>query len=127
VSAFFWEGAARGQLLVQQCLDCARFQYPPSVICEQCHSRALQATAVSGRGTLYALTVMHQAFLPIFAGDVPFPLALVELDDAPGVRLLTNILGSSPTDLHAGDPLEVVFEDRGDVTVPQFRRAGASA
>ena len=31
-SAFFWEGAARGELLVQRCEDCRAFQYPPTVV-----------------------------------------------------------------------------------------------
>ena len=124
-SAFFWEGAARGELLVQQCADCDSFQYPPTVVCEKCQSRDVRAARVSGRGTLYSLTVMHQAFLPVFAEDLPFTIALVDLDDAPGARLLTNIVEADPAELAAGDALEVVFEPRGDYAVPQFRPAPA--
>jgi uncharacterized OB-fold protein len=123
-SAFFWEGAARGELLVQQCADCDSFQYPPTVVCEKCQSRDIRPARVSGRGTLYSLTVMHQAFLPVFAANLPFTIALVDLDDAPGARLLTNIVDADPANLTAGDPLEVVFEPRGDYAVPQFRPAG---
>jgi uncharacterized protein len=128
-SSFFWEGAARGELLVQQCEDCQCFQYPPTVVCEQCQSRDLRPSRVSGRGTLYALTVMHQAFLPVFSEDLPFTIALVDLDDAPGARMLTNIVDAIPADLAAGDPLEVVFEPRGDYALPQFRpvRSGPTA
>jgi hypothetical protein len=122
-SAFFWEGAARGELLVQRCEDCLAFQYPPTVVCEKCQSRDVRPTRVSGHGTLYALTVMHQAFLPVFAEDLPFTIALVDLDDAPGARLLANIVDADPGGLTAGDPLEVVFEPRGDYAVPQFRPA----
>ena len=124
-SAFFWEGAARGELLVQQCADCDSFQYPPTVVCEKCQSRDVRPARVSGRGTLYSLTVMHQAFLPDFAEDLPFTIALVDLDDAPGARLLTNIVEGDPAQLAAGDPLEVVFEPRGDYAIPQFRPAQA--
>jgi uncharacterized protein len=123
-SAFFWEGAARGELLVQRCADCDSFQYPPTVVCEKCQSSDIRPTRVSGRGTLYALTVMHQAFLPAFAENLPFTIALVDLDDAPGARLLTNVVDADPAGLTAGDPLEVVFEPRGDYAVPQFRPAG---
>jgi uncharacterized protein len=130
-SAFFWEGAARGELLVQRCADCLAFQYPPTVVCEKCQSRDVRPTPVSGRGTLYTLTVMHQAFLPVFAEDLPFTIALVDLDDAPGARLLANIVDADPGGLAPGDRLEVVFEPRGDYAVPQFRpavsqRAGAA-
>jgi hypothetical protein len=120
-SVFFWEGAARGELLVQKCASCQSFQYPPTVVCEKCHSRDVRPARVSGRGRLYALTVMHQAFLPDFAEDLPFTIALIDLDDAPGVRLLTNIVDADPGSLSAGDPLEVVFEPRGTGAVPQFR------
>jgi hypothetical protein len=124
-SAFFWEGAARGELLIQQCAGCRSYQYPPTVVCEKCQSRGVRPTRVSGRGTLYSLTVLHQAFLPIFAEDLPFTIALVDLDDAPGARMLTNIVDAAPDSLSAGDPLEVVFEPRGEYALPQFRPARA--
>jgi uncharacterized protein len=120
-SAFFWEGAARGKLLVQKCGRCHRHQYPPTVCCERCQSRDLDVVEVSGRGSLYAMTVMHQAFLPDFAEDVPYTIALVDLDDAPGARLLTNIVECGGRSLAAGDPVQVVFEQRGEIAVPQFR------
>jgi uncharacterized OB-fold protein len=123
-SAFYWAGAARGQLLVQRCTSCRSFQYPPTVVCEHCQSRELTVEQVSGRGTLYARTVLHQAFLPEFAEEVPFTLALVDLDDAPGARLLTNLVQADPHTVAAGDPVEVVFESHEGFTLPQFRPVG---
>jgi uncharacterized OB-fold protein len=76
---------------------------------------------VSGRGTLYARTVLHQAFHPDFADAVPYTVALVDLDDAPGARLLANLVETDPSEVRAGDPLEVTFEQRGDGAIPQFR------
>jgi uncharacterized protein len=120
-SEFFWAGASRGQLLVQKCPRCHRFQYPPTVCCEYCQSRDLDVVEVSGRGSLYAMAVMHRAFLPDFAEDVPYTIALVDLDDAPGARMLTNIVEHSGQGLKSGDRLQVVFERRGDLSIPQFR------
>ena len=49
-------------------------------------------------------------------------VALVELDDQPGLRMLTNLVDiAEGTDLFCGMNVQVVFEDRGDVTLPQFR------
>lgn len=126
-SRFYWEGAKRGELLVQQCDECHSFQFPPTVVCESCHARSLTPAKVSGSGTVYSKTVLHQAFLPVFAEDVPFTVALVDLDDAPGVRILTNLIGEGVAELGAGAPVEVFFEERGDSALPQFRPAGANA
>jgi len=120
-SAFYWENAAQGRLAVQACDECEHVQFPPNAVCENCQSVSLSARPTSGRGTLYAMTVMRQPFHPGWADSVPYVIAMVELDDAPGVRVQANILNADPVDLKAGDPLEVVFEQRGDMTLPQFR------
>lgn len=74
---------------------------------------------MSGRGTIYAFTVAEQMFDPSF--EVPYVLALVEIDEDPEVRILTNVVGSPPDDVVGGAAAEVIFESRGDVSVPQFR------
>ncbi|WP_043258999.1 Zn-ribbon domain-containing OB-fold protein [Streptomyces prunicolor] len=120
-SAFYWENAARGRLAVQACEECGQVQFPPNAVCESCQSQSLTARPVSGRATLYAMTVIRQAFHPAWKDSLPYVIAQVQLDDAPGIRIQTNIVQADPADLKAGDPLEVVYEQRGDVTVPQFR------
>ncbi len=35
---FFWEGAARGELLGQRCADCKKITHPPRPMCPACHS-----------------------------------------------------------------------------------------
>jgi uncharacterized OB-fold protein len=127
VSKRFWDEAAEGKLLIQRCDSCRSFQYPPNVVCETCQCRDLTWTPVSGRGALYALTVLHQAFFPALVDAVPYTLALVELDDAPGIRILTNIIDTDPGSISAGDPLEVVFASRGSYAVPLFRPSARQA
>ncbi|MFG2376430.1 Zn-ribbon domain-containing OB-fold protein, partial [Streptomyces sp. NPDC048504] len=53
--------------------------------------------------------------------SLPYVIAQVQLDDAPGIRIQTNIVQADPADLKRGDPLEAVYEQRGDMTLPQFR------
>jgi uncharacterized OB-fold protein len=122
-SAFYWENAARGCLTVQACEECDHVQFPPNAVCENCQSLSLSAKPTNGRGTLYAMTVMRQAFHPAWAHSLPYVIAQVELDDAPGIRIQTNIVQADPADLEVGDPLEAVFEQRGEKTLPQFRPA----
>jgi uncharacterized OB-fold protein len=58
--------------------------------------------------------------------EAPYVVALVDLDDHPEVRMLTNILDADPGDLEVGAALEVVFEPRGEWSVPQFRPAAGA-
>ena len=126
ISRFFWDGAAEGRLLVQRCLACGRYQYPPDIICTYCQSETLEAAQVSGRGTLYSFVVVDRAFHPGFVPHLPYVLALVDLEEQDALRLLTNIVDAEPAQLSISMPVEVTFERRGEVTMPQFRPAGGT-
>jgi uncharacterized OB-fold protein len=121
VTAFFWEGARQGQLIMQRCSSCSKFQYPPDVACIHCQSTGLEPTPVSGRATLYSYTVVDRAFNSGFVDALPYFLGLVELDEQPGLRMVTNIVDAQAGSLRVGMPLEVTFEDRGEAVLPQFR------
>jgi uncharacterized OB-fold protein len=54
-------------------------------------------------------------------------IAIVEIEEEPGVRLTTNIVGCSPDDVHIGMPVQVVFEQYDDVWLPLFEPAQAVA
>lgn len=118
---FYWDAAREGRLLVQRCAGCGDFQYPPEVGCSNCGSDRLEATEVAGRGSVYTFTVVRQAFDPAFASQLPFVIALIELEDAPGMRMLTNIVDTDPASVRVGLPVEVTFEDHGEWALPQFR------
>jgi uncharacterized protein len=123
-SSFYWEGARHGTLLVQRCTACGFYLHPPGVACPRCLSETLQPVPAGGRGTVYAFTVAHQAFDPSFADDLPYILALVELEEQSGLRILTNIVDVEPNDITSGTPVEVTFEPRGERWIPQFRPEG---
>jgi uncharacterized OB-fold protein len=120
-SAFHWAAASEGRLLVQRCADCGRWQYPPDVACAGCQSERIEPTEVSGRGELYSFTIVRQAFDPDYARELPFVVALVELAEQPGLRMLTNIVGAAPESLRIGMPVALTFETREGVARPQFR------
>lgn len=130
VSAFYWRGAAEGTLLVQRCAACGFLSHPPDVACTRCGALVLDPTPMSGLGTVYSFTIVRQAFDPAFLSEIPYAVALVELDEQPGLVVLANIVGIAPDAVEIGMRVEVTFEDRGDHTVPQFRpsdHAAASA
>jgi uncharacterized protein len=117
----FWEGAREHRLVIQQCEACHHHLYPPAIVCKWCLSEDLMPRDVSGRGTLYAFATVNQAFHVGFVDDVPYVVGYVDLDEEPGVQIITNIVGASPDELKIGMPLEVVFDDRNEYSLPQFR------
>jgi hypothetical protein len=88
-----------------------------------CFSASLEWAPATGRGTLYSFALMHQVYDPAFAGDVPYNIAVVELEE--GVRTTTNVVGCANEELQIGMPLEVTFERVSElVAVPRFRPRG---
>jgi uncharacterized OB-fold protein len=118
---FYWEAASEHRLVLQRCDSCRLLQYPPDVVCVHCQSQSMTPTELSGTGTLYSFATVDRLFHVGFASVLPYIVGLVELDEQPGLRMLTNIVEAVPEDLRVGMAVKVVFEDRGAVTVPQFR------
>jgi uncharacterized OB-fold protein len=120
-TAFYWNAARQGRLEVQRCARCGSHQFPPTIACPGCQSDDLVHSAMSGRGRVYSFTVVRQAFDAAFVEDLPYVVALVELEEDPGVRILSNIVGSPLDTIRVGMPVEVGFEDRAGVSLPVFR------
>jgi uncharacterized protein len=117
----FWTGGRDGELRIMQCRDCRTYVHPPSPRCPACFGDHVEPSVVSGRGSVYTYTINHQAWVPDL--QVPFVLAVVELDEQHGLRLLTNIVDCPPHEVEIGMPVEVAFVERGEVFVPVFHRA----
>jgi hypothetical protein len=107
-NAELYAHCARGELRFQRCEDCATWRHPPRVACARCGSERAQWALSSGRGRLYSWTVTHQPLVPGFAEDVPYAVAVVELEE--GVRLVSGLRGVALDELAIGLPLEVAFE-----------------
>jgi len=76
----------------------------------------------TGRGWIYSFTISHRARSPEFKADVPYNIAIVELEE--GVRLMSNIVECNNEELKVAMPVEVVFEDVSpEITIPRFRPA----
>lgn len=100
-----WEAAARGEVAVPQCGCCGHKWMQPSPFCPTCQSADVHYAVLSGRGTLYSFTVLAHP-----AGDgAGYAPAIVELDDAPGVRLISNVVEADSAELTIGMPLVAEF------------------
>lgn len=118
LNAFFWTSGADGKLRMQCCQDCGHWQHPPGVICPKCASRNIAVQALSGQGTVQALTLNYQSWFP--GVEVPYVVAIVSLDEQKGLNLTTNIVGVSPESVYIGQRVEVCFEAVEDVHLPLF-------
>ena len=118
LTAPFFAGAARGELVVTRCDDCGRYVWYPADTCPECGSSAIAWTAVSGRGTLFSWAVVARAFLPAFAEQVPFVTALVALEEDPYVRIATYVVDADPATLRADMPVVADFRPLTFPTVP---------
>ena len=122
LTAPFWEGASKGQLVIQHCNSCGHFQHAPEPVCSACLSFDLGSAAVSGKGTVYTFCIPTQAFHPWFEDRLPFVLAVVELDDQPGLKMITNVVGVNPHDVTVGDRVEVTLQPLAEgFVLPVFR------
>jgi uncharacterized protein len=122
----FWDGAREGRLMIQRCEDCAVHVFYPRVSCPSCSSERLGWLQASGRGTVYSYTVVKNNAPSAFAGDVPYVVAVIRLEE--GVQMLSNLVDWTEDALCCDMPVEVVFEPLDEEFVlPKFRPAAAKA
>ena len=90
----------------------------------ECFSRDTDWVQSSGRGTLYAFTIVHRGPVPAFRDRVPYIAALVELEG--GARIPTNLVDvePDPANVKIGMAVQVTFDDlNDDISLPKFRPA----
>jgi uncharacterized protein len=86
-----------------RCSQCGRVSLEKPDHC-RCGSQALEAVELSGKGKVYTCTTLHAAAEP-FEKDLPFQIAIVELDEGP--RLTVRIEGRR---VAIDDPVHLVRE-----------------
>jgi uncharacterized OB-fold protein len=118
----FWEGTRAGELRLQRCDSCGSHILYPRPRCPECGADALSWVRATGHARLYSYVISHLA-APGWVGEVPYVIAVVELEEGP--RMMSNLLGvpPDPHSLPLDMPLEVVFEARGEIMLPLFKPA----
>jgi uncharacterized OB-fold protein len=121
---FFWTSGADGRLRFLRCLVCGTYVHPPSPVCPVCLTKTLEPSAVSGLATIATYTINYQPWIPGF--DPPYAIAMVEIDEQPSVRLMTNIVGCPVEDVRVGMRVRVTFAHYDDVWLPLFEPMDAT-
>lgn len=119
----YWDACREGELRYQACRGCGRAQFYPRALCAGCGGTDLEWRRSAGQGAVHAVTVVYRAPSEPFRADVPYAVALVDLDE--GFRMMANVVGGDPERVAIGDRVRVLFETRGEVALPQFTQVEA--
>lgn len=119
----FFSAANQRRLVVRTCLDCGANLHLPRAYCSHCRSWNTAWKDVDGeRGTLYAWTVVERPTHPAY--PVPYTVVLVDVDGAPGMRLVGYLPGRP--ELRAGQAMKLGFDEAGEgVVLPNWEPAGS--
>lgn len=122
----FWDAARAGRLAIQRCQACSTYYQPPVRECYTCAAdgkpSALLFEDVSGKGSIYTFTLVHDSRIKAFQEILPYPLVQIELAEQKGIILFGNMPETPVTDLHIGAAVEVFFLDIGNnLKLPDFR------
>lgn len=124
----FWEYAARGELRIQSCTACGELRFPPRPCCPHCQSFESEWRRMSGRGRIWSYVRPHPPLLPAYAANAPYNAIIVELADAPRIRLVGNLVAApdapldsvEPDRLRIGAKVQVAFTDVGGIAMPRW-------
>ncbi|MDR7167340.1 putative OB-fold protein [Nocardia kruczakiae] len=121
ITEAFWLSAKERRLVAPRCTSCGTFRLPPTPYCPECQSDGVEFIELSGRAQIYSFAVVHG-----FPGlpDITLVPVVVDLPDAPGVRLVSNLVGVDPAAVEIGMQLVVDFHPiQDDWLLPVFRVA----
>ncbi len=107
----FWQAAAQGHLKLPRCARCKVFNWYPADQCPECGHVAFNWVKVAPRGKLFSWSVVTRPLFAPYAVISPYIPAIVELVDAPGVRLVTRLVDCDPQTLVMNAPIELMFAD----------------
>ena len=105
----FWDATRKHELVIPRCKNHGGYFFYPRELCPVCLSSDLEWAKVTGKGRVYAYTVVYQPNDPLFAEDTPYTYAVIQLDE--GARMISNVIGIDPNDVEIDMRVEAVFED----------------
>jgi uncharacterized OB-fold protein len=103
-------------ILYQLCGACHKPQYFRRGFCAACGSTELAEKRASGKGTVYATSVVMRAATPETRAHVPYNIVLVDTEE--GFRMMAH----GATSLKIGDAVTVRFATFAGRLVPHFEK-----
>ncbi len=103
-------------ILYQSCAACGKPQYFRRGFCAACGATELSEKRASGRGTVYAASIVSRAATPETRAHVPYNIVLIDTEE--GFRMMAH--GSN--DLAIGDRVSARFAPFAGHLVPYFEK-----
>jgi uncharacterized OB-fold protein len=122
LDADFWAALERQEIVVQACRRCGTRQFP-EWICHDCLSFDLTWVSVRPKGTIFSWGRVWNASHPAVRAALPYLVVLVQLDDAPEVRMIGNLLGDPMQSVEVDAPVDAVYERHPRFTLVQWQVA----
>lgn len=98
----YFEGTAKGKLLLKKCLDCGKVHHYPRAICPFCWSDKLEWQEASGNAEIYSFSTTHRG------EGAPYCIAYVTLEEGP--KILTNIVDENLEKIQIGLKVKLAFQ-----------------
>jgi len=117
----FWDSVGHGELRLRRCTSCALWHHPPLEHCRSC-AAPTGFEPVTGTGTVCTFIVQRQPAVVGYFDRVPYAVAVVELDEQPGLRLTGRIVDIDVDEVHIGMRVDSRIEPLpgGDFHIPVF-------
>lgn len=102
-----------GRFMLQHCADCGASVFQPRILCPACGSARLEWRPASGRGHIHSRAVLKRR--PEKGGDH----AIVLVDLAEGVRMMSRLPDTPPEEIAIGMPVRarILAQEGGPVVV----------
>jgi len=120
VAAPFWSAARAHRFVLQRCAACGHVRWTPSPICPECLGEEAEWDGQPSGGTVWGAATYHRALYPAFERDVPYVVALVELDAGP--KMIGRVVDAPVAEDLADTRVSVTYLDvTPEVTLVGFR------
>jgi uncharacterized OB-fold protein len=115
----FWDATRAREFVLPWCVECARPMWYPRDVCPACLGSEIEWRPASGDGEVYAVGVHSIPGPGRDRDDIPYAVVLVEL--AEGVRMMTNVVNVDATTVTVGMPVRITWLPLSDGrNLPQF-------
>jgi uncharacterized OB-fold protein len=122
----YWQSCRERKLVIRHCNACDTYSHPPMPTCPFCGSVDLGWRQVSGDGTVFSYTIAHHPVHAALKGHTPYNIAVVLLDGADDVRIVSNIVDAAPDEIHVGAPVKLYWDEIQDGQfLPRFSLKGS--